>query len=472
MGICSAQPNCTVPDNYIVPFDADPDIAGTGVLAAFFIGVWSTYIIIAWGYFFNDRISDDCLSDFDRWIRHGSLTLPNHIRQWIFKKEAQKWTGSSTALIKICLMISDQQLVIGTAMLLIGFITHCNIPQYYFEIIADYGWVTSCVYQTSVMVTYPVFQQKPAMRHWRAAWMTCQAGFIFICQILTYHKDWLFLFGTPTKCIWENMSTGYVKGSQMVQLIVTLSFQVWSYLFAMGVFYPRYVGWTTYFLRAVRYILRLPTRFHVWLSRRWKRPTRLQRGVLATTAFAMLLWGFWWITGYRMSDDSSRVEAMQGSENEWSTGQMMPLLMLALPLFMAVELYWDNTTEKPKPEDTINIPLRTRKRSTIDSLLCSTHSLISSSAASLLSTSYTPRTISSWNLDAREVFESYSHARGLDSDTVDLETWRPSLSGSQEAFFELEYLTIEKLWFRILLVVVSMVVLGGFITGALFGYVI
>lgn len=260
-------------------------------------------------------------------------------------------------------MISDQQLVTGTAMLLIGFITHCNIPQYYFEIIADYGWVTNSVYQTSVMVTYPIFQQNPAMRHWRAAWMTCQAGFIFICQILTYHQDWLYLFGTPTRCIWENMSTGYTTGSQMVQLIITLSFQVWSYLFAMGIFYPRYVGWTTYFLRAVRYILRLPTRFHVWLSRRWKRPSRLQGCVLATTyaifiaahmmsqifasslleiirAFAMLLWGFWWITGYRMSDDPSRVEAMQGGENEWSTGQMMPLLMLALPLFTAIELYW------------------------------------------------------------------------------------------------------------------------------------
>lgn len=201
------------------------------------------------------------------------------------------------------------------------------------------------------------------MRHWRAAWMTCQAGFNFICQILTYHKDWLYSLGTPTKCIWKNMSTGYNEAPHMVQLIITFSFQAWSYLFAMGVFYPRYVGWTTYSFHAVRYILRLPTRFHVRLSRRWKRPSRLQRAVLATTysifitahtiwqvldsslleiirAFAMLLWGFWWITGYRLSDDPSRVEAMQGSENDWSTGQMMPLLILALPLFTAVELYW------------------------------------------------------------------------------------------------------------------------------------
>lgn len=125
-----------------------------------------------------------------------------------------------------------------------------------------------------------------------------------------------------------------------------------------------------------------------------------------------------------------------------------------------------------RSEETTEVPLRTREQSTIDSLLCSTHCLISSTAASLLSASYKPRIISPWNSYAREIFEPYCHLRGHDPDAIDLEPCRPSLTGSQEAFVELEYLTIEKLWFRVLLIIVSVMVLGGFIAAALFGYVI
>lgn len=162
-------------------------------------------------------------------------------------------------------MLSDQQLVMGTAMLLIGLARHCNIPQYYFEIVVDFGWVTSSVFQGSVMVTYPIFQQNPAMRHWRAAWMTFQAGFIFVCDILTYHQDWMFTFGMPTQCIWDSFSTWYGNGLDTILLIGELSLQVWSYLSAMRTLYPRRFGWTVYVHQAVEYVFRLPARLHVCL---------------------------------------------------------------------------------------------------------------------------------------------------------------------------------------------------------------
>lgn len=60
----------------------------------------------------------------------------------------------------------------------------------------------------------------------------------------------------------------------------------------------------------------------------------------------------------------------------------------------------------------------------------------------------------------------------LDSETADPEPCHPVFQGSQEAVFELEYLTVEELWFRILLVVMCAVLLGVLIYGALSGFVI
>ncbi|GES65132.1 hypothetical protein P168DRAFT_322166 [Aspergillus terreus] len=423
MGICSAQPNCTVPSSYLVPFTADPDIAGKGVLAAFLIGVWSTFALILWSYFFHSIISDDQISDFDRWIRHQSLTLRNHIKRWFINEESENRSRPSTAHIKVCLMLSDQQLVMGTAMLLIGLARHCNIPQYYFEIIVDFGWVTSSVFQGSVLVTYPIFQQNPAMRHWRAAWMTFQAGFIFICDILTHHQDWMLTFGMPTQCIWDSFSTWYGDGLGTILLIGELSLQI-----------------------LISSLL----------------------GLILT--FAVLLWGFRYIFESRQSQ--SRVQAMQGSEDGWSTGQILPLLMLALPLFTAVELYWDEDAEHRNPEDPINAGVRKRERSAIEGLICSTHSVISSPATRLLPAPYTPRIISAWNLGAREVFESCCHSTtSVSSEAVDPEPCLPAFLRSQEAVLELQYLTIEKLWFRILLVVMNLALLGEVIFVASVGYV-
>lgn len=187
----------------------------------------------------------------------------------------------------------------------------------------------------------------------------------------------------------------------------------------------------------------------------------------------------------------SRVQAMQESKDKWSTGQILPLLMLALPLSTAAKLYWGKTylsnpspcvsfqlkscrwkrkTPQHKRHNSVSILLR-HERSAIEGLICSTHSVISSSTACLLSDSYTPLIISSWNLGAREVFKPYCQASMCPSlSTDDSEPCHPAFLGLPEEAFELEYLTIEKLWFRILLAVMVLMLPGGIVFGAFSGF--
>lgn len=67
------------------------------------------------------------------------------------------------------------------------------------------------------------------------------------------------------------------------------------------------------------------------------------------------------------------------------------------------------------------------------------------------------------------VQQHFSHLRCPNLNTDDSEPCHPAFRGLQEEVFELEYSTIEKLWFRILLVVMVLMLLGGIIFGALSG---
>lgn len=56
------------------------------------------------------------------------------------------------------------------------------------------------------------------------------------------------------------------------------------------------------------------------------------------------------------------------------------------------------------------------------------------------------------------------------SSTDDSEPCHPAFLGLPEEAFELEYLTIEKLWFRILLAVMVLMLPGGIVFGAFSGF--
>jgi hypothetical protein len=78
---------------------------------------------------------------------------------------------SSDAIQQVVLVLSDQQLITGASILIIGYMKHCTITQYHFYIVSLLGWISFATHQPTAMILQKYLIARPSMRHWRAIWM-------------------------------------------------------------------------------------------------------------------------------------------------------------------------------------------------------------------------------------------------------------------------------------------------------------
>ena len=251
-------------------------------------------------------------------------------------------------------------------MLIIGFATHCTISQYHFEIVADLASLTFGVLQAAVLITSPIFRETPAMRHWRASWITAEFILVFVAQFITYQPHFLKAYGMSTQCIWNDMQS--VDGSRVTCLSMCLLGLSWAYMDIMSSLYPSQFGWSSYLGYLLSIVLRVPSKLHSRTKRRlseettpwgiyvWGVLNAITYGLFVATfgasefltsvfcsivrIFAMLLWASKDIIDNRSSNNASLTLGMQGDENQWTVGQVMLLLLLFLPLFRILETYY------------------------------------------------------------------------------------------------------------------------------------
>ena len=159
MPICSAPVNCTIPENYTVPFDADSDIDGIGVsfntsiihflsvvlhcltlvqvIAAFYVAAWVTIILLTITYFTSapEEFNNFGFSKLDIRVVKNGQTIVQSVSWRLFRRRAQIRAGAKTAkaLQKAILLLSDQQLITGVSIGIVGLARVCEITQYHFN---------------------------------------------------------------------------------------------------------------------------------------------------------------------------------------------------------------------------------------------------------------------------------------------------------------------------------------------------
>lgn len=132
-------------------------------------------------------------------------------------------------------MLSDQQLVTTSAVLIIGYAKHCTITEYHFEIMSDLAWLNFATTQGSLLLTYRYFERSPKMRHWRALWITVEFALIFVAQLVTYHETWLVDAARSAQCTWGDMNSNW-SPFWMAWLIVSLVMLTWTWTESMAEF--------------------------------------------------------------------------------------------------------------------------------------------------------------------------------------------------------------------------------------------
>lgn len=297
----------------------------------------------------KDGICQSNLNDFDMMVR-----------QVFFFKKKSRDTRSRPALRptiqKVVLALSDQQLVTSSTLLIIGYSQRCSISEYHFEIITDLAWLTFSTFSGSLLVTTDYYEENMKMRHWRALWFTIVYILIVLAQLVTYHDDWLFYPGLPVQCTLSNLGSG-IGSFWGFFLSLSLILLTWSYCSLMTSFYPVVFGWRNCTRRMMRAVVRKTSELHTRVNSRepsllktlawW--PTYL--AFLASFAFSELAAS----QAIKLIRDVSMMiyatasifrarfwapdYLTEGDEKEWTVGQILPLMLLVVPLYSIFETY-------------------------------------------------------------------------------------------------------------------------------------
>ncbi len=298
---------------------------------------------------------------------------------------------ANNVMERVVLMLSDQQLITGASILAVGFWKYCTITQYHFSVVFYLAISSFTVHQSTAITLERYLQEYAVVRGWRFAWMSIFFGMIVGCQVIYYNdKFLLYSYGMSTQCVWDNLGGAY-HGENVLWLVISTTLLVWSYIDIASLMYPRVFDPLSRKLESPLLLFHLPTRLYQWalhhhgraadeLSERfahWKGDRfsihaglNLMRAVLLEVSWvltmAMLfaififfvtiseilkstivdLWRVYttlvWATSLLHSTRKEAAEGngMVGSEEEWDFGQLLPILLLILPLMAAMEVYY------------------------------------------------------------------------------------------------------------------------------------
>ncbi|KAI1460974.1 hypothetical protein F4805DRAFT_416181 [Annulohypoxylon moriforme] len=383
MSNCAAGLSCAA-----VTFNADSDIAGIGVILAFLISAWTSLLIISIEYF--SLHGDD--------VNFNSNALDELLKEYIWaltRRFDKPWTlGEVQPAI---LLVSDQQLITGIAILSVGYIQHCTMTQYHFYIVYLLGFISSQVYDASLHALNLYVNRRPSMKLWRAILLTVLFCMLILNSFVVDHDEFLvyndgddiWYLGSSTQCVWNNfIGTSHYRYS-LLDLITSLVVLIWAYFGDMQLFYPHVFQPLTWVIKVLQApllgLLRLHDRINGRVLEAEPPSTGTRRTNTETTSraarfnsfhrrlshlpllivqsliwllllpsftlleiltsrivdlwriYSALLWAT--ISVAQLKQYASSHQSIQGNEGGWGFGQILPLLLLLLPATSVLEIY-------------------------------------------------------------------------------------------------------------------------------------
>ena len=275
-----------------------------------------------------------------------------------------KWIG---ILERIILTLSDQQLLLGLAILVSGLIRVCSISVYHFTIVSDLGWFASNTHIMSLTALWRYFRKNHTMRDWRAALMATMFVFQFAYTVMTSHWAWDESYSSHAKCVFDDL-VGNISGSS--------AWWMGFYLFLLTTTYPRIITWLYEDATEAykRWLYQNPRNFMTSKIRQLQdhiakpnahenRTTFILRKALGwgqllfwrslyithrilviyddSIVIAWLVNLLWFAVGLYLIvlDRSIDPQYMNGDENEMGFGQLIPVFLLASTAFVFQEAF-------------------------------------------------------------------------------------------------------------------------------------
>jgi len=306
--------------------------------------------------------------------------------RWVAKKlhfnTEKQHEGWIDNLIHIIIGLSDQQLVTGLAILVVGFSEHCSLSSRHFWVVFDLGWFSSVTHLASLPVLNYYLQDYPRWRDVRVALMLCNFGFLIAAAILTFGNYDPASHDCPIQCSFNRFQTSDFPLSKIhiTQMVfITLGFfwalihlyapdEIWRMRHSMIA--DRGFGTDLPYLRhyietrqrhlsminshiATKDIINDAVHFRYLRAKLINVISQFHREHEGSTAYLVFRWillmlwappsaivwlnlvSMWCMGAVRLVQDRRWSVA---AENEWGFGQVLPLLLLVLPFFTVTEV--------------------------------------------------------------------------------------------------------------------------------------
>lgn len=263
---------------------------------------------------------------------------------------------------RFVLGFSDQQLVTGLAILLVAFTripsTNGHISYYHFKLVTDLAWFASNTHQTTLLVLRKYLRAHLALSLPRAIGMLVMGCCLLSATFIVAGDD-KGVLSCPVECVLSDTKRSKFRGGALLSSFLLL---FWGYSVALIPLFEW--SWSFWLLveksisgvyRRLSPRPRLP--FHLLSS-----SAKLWRaiyisgglygqlvGVMLTPIACAVFNVFYFGVGlFSLILDRSQGQALMKGQNEdqFDFGQLVPLLLMALPFLSAIEAYYGTCPRK------------------------------------------------------------------------------------------------------------------------------
>ncbi|KAI4116844.1 MAG: hypothetical protein LQ345_002814 [Seirophora villosa] len=279
----------------------------------------------------------------------------------------------------LVLALSDQQLLVGLAILVAGFVQHCSISVYHFSIIYDLAWFSSNTHMTTLSVLRARLVEEPSLLKWRVSLIILMALFLCTGISLEGHRDWYQSYHAPAQCLFNDLPGNFSGEPARWSVAQVILIVLWYSVVISWLYYNDALH-SFFFEKPIRRVNTFQGTVHnkrcLW---------RTARGVRAITAFTILrpveillrmsaklhagvltlmgsitfglifdLGFFAWGLLDVISDRSIPSSEIVGDENKWGFGQIVPVFLLASIVLSFKELHTGKNLPSELPQRPMN----------------------------------------------------------------------------------------------------------------------
>ena len=268
-------------------------------------------------------------------------------------------------LKQVLLGFADQQLVTGLAILIAGYMKYCSISVYHFNVVTDLAWLASVTHLLSVSCLRDYFVEHPGIRDARAIGMVCFFIMLAVsCCIFEVHHAFSDDWSAPLRCRFPSL-----RGEPDVPWVMCLSVLLLSYPITILRLYPEsgLYRWgekwmikkpndsvSEVFERCIQKDVRLKHLPRLTFGHRCQiLANHLAMAVCLVAVFiaiytrylvidhgGYLYYGFGIFRIFSSLSIRAKLYPLDGSESTWGFGQLVPLLLIAIPLLSTFELFY------------------------------------------------------------------------------------------------------------------------------------